>query len=90
MHIVTTGSTIDRSRIFQIQLPENCWTNIGNFIESLARMPVWVNHDLSVTVFSGKRNYDFWQSIFSAGNTPDGTHVLPRGINLMDMIQGRS
>ena len=38
--------------------------------------------------FGGKRNYDYWQSIFETGRTPDGQQVLQNGgIDLMKMIQ---
>ena len=47
-----------------------------------------VTHDLSATVFvSGKPTSDFWQRIFETGRTPAGQHVLPSGINLMDMLK---
>ena len=85
--IYTRGTSLDDTKLFQYPLPDECWNNIGNFIESLAHMPVWVNHDLSVTVFGGKRTYSFWQTIFETGNTPDGISVLPRKIDLMEMIK---
>lgn len=84
---ITTGTPVDSLRLFQYRLPDGCWHNIMNFVDSLAAMPVWVNHQLSVTVFGGKRNHDFWQSIFETGNTPDGSKVLPRRVDLMEMIK---
>ena len=85
---ITTGTVVDDKRLFQYQLPEACWNNLHNFIDSLVSMPVWINHDLSSTVFGAKRNYSFWQTIFETGSTPDGTKALPRSINLMEMIKG--
>lgn len=51
-------------------------------------MPVWVNRDLPATVFGGKQNYEFWQTIFESGNTPQGQTVIASGgLNLIKMIQ---
>jgi hypothetical protein len=42
--------------------------------------------ELSLIVFGGKQNYEFWQTIFEAGRSPQGQQVLPEPLNLMDMI----
>ena len=82
-----TGRPIDESKLFQYEIPEACWANIENFIESLKNLPLWVNKDLSAFAFGGKRNPDFWQSAFESGHTPDGSKVMTSGINIMEMIQ---
>lgn len=46
-----------------------------------------MNRDLSQTVFGGKQNYEFWQTIFESGKSPQGQQVLAGPINLMEMIQ---
>jgi len=51
-------------------------------------MPLWVNRELSQTVFGGKQNPGYWQTIFESGKTPGNQQILPSGINLMKMIQG--
>ena len=56
-------------------------------ILSFAALPVWVNHDLASTAFCGKRVGSYWPTVFKTGKTPDGIHVLPDPINLMDMIK---
>jgi len=43
--------------------------------------------DLSASVFGGKQNYDYWQTIFTTGKTPQGQQVLAEAINLIQMIQ---
>jgi hypothetical protein len=49
---------------------------------------VWVNRDLSATAFGGKQNYEFWQTIFESGKTPQGQPVIVSGgLNLIKMIQ---
>ena len=52
-------------------------------------MPLWINHDLSLSAFGGKRNYNYWQSVFETGEAPDGTRIMSEGINLMEMIRER-
>ena len=46
---------------------ETLWDNIEAFVDSLKRFPLWVNRDLSLSVFGGKQNYEYWQTIFSRG-----------------------
>jgi hypothetical protein len=87
MYFITTGKPIDEDKLFQYAIPEACWDNIENFIESLKRLSIWVNRDLSRSVFGGKQNYEYWQAIFENGKTPHGADVMPKGINVMEMIQ---
>ncbi len=86
-YFVTTGHPVDESRLFQYQIPDTCWDNIERFVVALSKLPVWVNK--SLPVFGGKRNNDYWQSIFSTGQTPDNppVEVMPSGINIIEMIQ---
>ena len=35
-----------------------------------------------------RQDYEFWQSIFESGETPNGAEIMPTGINVMQMIQG--
>ena len=41
---------------------------------------------MSATIFGGKNKYEFWEEIFETGKAPDGTMVLARPINVMEMI----
>ena len=86
---ITTGKPLYEDRIFQYRLPEVCWNNVRNFIDSLAQLPLWVNRDLSLSAFGGKRNYNYWQSVFETGVTPEGSRIMSQGINLMEMIRER-
>ena len=86
-YFITTGKPIDEKKIFQYLIPDACWENIENFISSLIRLPLWVNKDLSSSVFGGKQNNDYWQSIFETGKTPNNIEVMSHGINVMDMIK---
>ena len=86
-YFITIGYPIDEKKLFQYRIPDHCWENIERFIDSLSSLPLWVNKDLANTAFGGKRNYNYWQSIFSTGRTPDGSDVMHSGTNLMEMIQ---
>ena len=86
-YFISTGRPIDENKLFQYQIPEVCWNNIEKFIDALIRLPLWVNKDLSGSVFGSKRNNDYWQAIFETGSTTDGVEVMPEGINLMEMIR---
>jgi hypothetical protein len=81
------GEPVDEKKLFQYRFPEPLWGSIERFIENLSKLPVWVNHELSATVFGGKQNMDFWQHIFETSKTTSGQQVLSEKINLMQMIQ---
>ena len=86
-YFITIGQPIDQSKLFQYKIPDKCWENIENFMDSLIRMPLWVNKELSLSAFGGKRNNDYWQTVFESGKAPDGSEVMATGLNLMEMIQ---
>ena len=81
------GQPDPKDRLFQYKFPEQVWTNIRKFLESLVAMPLWVNTELSATVFGGKQNNIFWKTIFETGRTPAGMDVLAKPINLIEMIK---
>lgn len=88
MYFITTGAPTDETKLFQQEVPEACWKNIENFIDALKRLSLWINRDLSRSAFGTKRTYEYWQSIFSNGATPDGHIVIPSGgLNLLEMIK---
>ena len=88
-HFIMMRKPFDEKRLFQRPIPDACWGNMENFIDSLRRLPIWVNKDLSQTVFGGKQNNDFWQAIFERGRAPNGVVVMPSGIDLMAMMTTR-
>jgi hypothetical protein len=81
------GKPINEERLFQYRFTDPLWESVETFIENLGSLPLWVNRELSKTVFGGKQNYDFWQTAFESGKTPQGQQVLASPINLMQMIQ---
>lgn len=86
-HFIILGKPDPQSRLFQYPFPEQVWENISKFLKSLLAMPLWVNRDLSETVFGGKQNNGFWKTVFETGQTPQGMQVLTKPLNLMDMIR---
>lgn len=81
------GRVVESDKLFQNPFSEQIWANIGNFIDNLARLPMWVNRDASTTIFGGKQTYAYWQKIFDTGSSPTGQKVLSSGIDLMQMIK---
>lgn len=88
-YFVTTGRPTDETRLFQYELPEACWKNIENFIDALVGLLLWLNRELSVSAFGTKRTNEYWQSIFETGQTPDGSVVMHKGLDLLEMIRDR-
>lgn len=86
-HFATLGKPIDREKLFQYPFPEQLWSNIGNFVENLARMPFWVDRPASSTVFGAKQTHAFWQTIFETGTSPTGHQIMPNGLNIMELIK---
>lgn len=81
------GKPIQEDKLFQYKFPEPLWSRIRLFIRNLYNLPLWVNADLSQTIFGGKQNYAVWQTIFESGKSPSGVQVLAEPIDLMKMIQ---
>ena len=86
-YFITTGKPIDETKLFQYSIPDICWDNIETFVDNLKKLSIWVNIDLSNSIFGGKQNYEFWQSIFESGKTPNDVKVMQSGINVMQMIK---
>lgn len=86
-HFIFSGKPINEDKLFQYKFPLPLWERIRIFIRNLKRLPVWVNRELSLSVFGGKQNYEYWQTIFETGKSPQGQQVLVAPINLMEMIK---
>ena len=86
-YFINTGKPIQEDKIFQYSFPPQLRENIRRFLVNFSALPVWANHDLSETVFGGKQNMSFWQTIFETGKSPQGIQVLAKPIDLVDLIQ---
>jgi hypothetical protein len=82
------GQPVDEERLFQYPFPDPLWDRLRAYVSNLKKLPVWVNRDLSLSVFGGKQNYEYWQRVFETGRSPQGQAVLAQPINLMQMING--
>lgn len=81
-----TGRLVENERLLLEEFPEMLWGNITRFLERLAELPCWVNPSMSSSVFGPKQNFDYWDSVFKTGNTPQGAEILPRELQLLEMI----
>jgi hypothetical protein len=86
-HFTMAGQPFDQTRSFQYKFPEQLWDRLRTYLLNLRALALWVNRDLSATVFGGKQTSDFWRTIFLDGKTPQGQQVLGAPLNLMDMIK---
>ncbi len=82
-----TGELYNDQNLFQIKFPDQLWTNIRSFVRNLRDLPLWKDRSMASTVFGGKQVYDYWNTAFRTGKTPDGTLVLSKPINVVDMIK---
>jgi hypothetical protein len=81
------GKVVSEVKLFQYRFPESLWTNISNFIRNLGKLPLWVNHEMTSTVFGGKLPASYWQTIFETGSSPQGQKVLAVPLNYLDLIK---
>lgn len=86
-YFIMQGRPDPQGRLFQFRFPEQVWENIRKFVQNLTTLPLWVNTDLSATVFGGKQNNSFWKTVFETGRTPQGMQVLAAPLNLIEMIK---
>ncbi len=81
-HFVAVGRPVEDKRLFQYQFSEVLWQQLRAYVRNLGGLPLWVNHQLSATVFGGKQKSDFWRTVWETGKSPQGTTVLPAPIDL--------
>jgi len=86
-HFIFSGKPINENKLFQYKFPSPLWERIRIFIRNLRTLPVWRNRELSLSVFGGKQNYEYWQKIFETGKSPQNQQVLAAPLNLMEMIK---
>jgi hypothetical protein len=86
-HFIMSGKPINEEKLFQYKFSESLWEIIVIFIRNFSRLPIWVNKEMSKTVFGGKQKNDFWQTIFETGKSPQGIQVLVEPIDLMKLIK---
>jgi hypothetical protein len=83
-----TGKMFVDEKIFQTPFDDQLWINIENFVKNLSELPLWKDRSMANTIFSGKKNYDYWKEIFETGSSVDGALVLANPLNFIEMIKG--
>ena len=78
----------DDEKIFQTPFDGQLWININSFMKNLSQLPLWKDRAMAETIFAGKKNYDYWKTIFETGKSVDGALVLATPLNFMEMIKG--
>jgi len=86
-YFIMQGKPDPKEKLFQEHFPEQVWDNIRKFLQNLLALPLWVNTDMSATIFGGKQNNSFWEAVFKSGRTPQGMEVLAKPLNLIEMIK---
>lgn len=86
LNIQPGGTLVQPSRLFHSALPEGVWESVRRAVERIAGLPLWMNLQLSSTVFGGKQNYDYWRVVFATGRTPAGQPVLVEPITLPKLM----
>ncbi len=86
-YFYNTGRVYEQNKLFMEKFDEQLWLNIRNFIKNLTILPLWKDKSMAITIFAGKKNYDYWKEILEKGKSPDGVEVLTRPLNFMEMIR---
>ncbi|KAA6320754.1 hypothetical protein EZS27_029513, partial [termite gut metagenome] len=81
------GKKYNNSSLFQQKFDDQLWVNIRNFIINLKNLPLWKDRSMANTIFSGKKNYNYWKTIFDTGSSVDNVSVLAKPINYIEMIK---
>jgi hypothetical protein len=85
-----TNKVVHEDRLLHVRLPDELWGRLENFMESLSRLPCWVDRNLSTTVFGPKQNLDYWEKVFQTGKAPGNIQILAEPLNLNVMIQSKA
>ena len=86
-HFITVGTPFSEEKLFQYNFPQPLWNNITTFVKNFKNLPLWINKELSESVFGGKQSPSFWQTIFQTGKSPSDQQVLSEPINIMEMMR---
>ncbi len=86
-YFIMQGKPIDEEKLFLYQFSDLLWDRIRIFVRNMRNLPIWKNKSLSNTIFGGKQNYKFWQTILETGKSLQEVQVLANPINLMEMIK---
>jgi hypothetical protein len=80
------GQVVADNELFERKFPDELWSLIAKLVGNVASLPVWVNRQISGTVFGGKQDHDYWKIIFASGKDRAGVPVLAKPLNLSELI----
>ena len=86
-YFLSDGRPFNVESVLEHRFPETLWASIRAYVRYLKQLDIWSDRELSGTVFGIKQSYNYWESVFQTGLTPDGYQLLPQGINPMSMIR---
>lgn len=86
-NFTAVGYIYDNDNLLQQPFSEILYEQIRLFLRNLRNLPAWNDRGMSSTIFGGKTNYAYWETIFRKGTTPDGMKVFSDGININDFIK---
>jgi hypothetical protein len=85
-----TGRVVREDRLLHVQLPDELWDRVRNFMVSLSKLPCWIDKNLSTTVFGPKQNADYWEKVFQTGKSPSNIQILAAPLDLNEMIMPKA
>ena len=85
-----TGRVVKEDRLLHVQLPDELWDRLKNFLVSLSKLPCWIDRNLSTTVFGPKQNADYWEKVFQTGKSPSNIQILTAPLDLNEMIMPKA
>ena len=85
-HNAVNGRQVERDRLFLEEFPDSLWENVERFFRRLSELACWTDTELSSSVFGPKQNLDYWEMVFKTGVSPSGSRILPRGLELQELI----
>ena len=62
-YFIMQEKPIQEKKLFQYRFPEPLWERIRLFVRNLVNLPLWMNQELSATMFGGKRKNVNFSSI---------------------------
>lgn len=86
-YFLMQGQVIEDDELFQRKFSKELWSLVDKLIVSLANLPLWVDRQMSSTVFGAKQSREYWKLVFETGLNPDGVPVLAKALNLNDLVR---
>lgn len=85
-YFLMRGQVIEDVELFQHKFTDELWKMIECLLTNISALPLWINHQLSGTVFGGKQDHEYWKIIFETGKDRFGIQVLAKPLNLFELI----